>query len=99
MNVHTRDRGLLALFLFTDVGANDAPTELIVGSHLDVPRLLLPYGETGVFFADLAAELPASTFERQSLQFPVKFASESDLPPQPDTIPNCPGGCRTQICR
>ena len=38
VNVRSRGRGLLALFLFTDVGDDDAPTELIVGSHLDVPR-------------------------------------------------------------
>src|SRR5437773_3139901 len=40
VNVHSRYRGLLALFLFTDVGDDDAPTELIVGSHLDIPRVL-----------------------------------------------------------
>jgi hypothetical protein len=68
VNVHSRDRGLLALFLFTDVGNNDAPTELIVGSHLDVPRVLLPYGESGVFFAELVAGLPASTFERPRIR-------------------------------
>jgi Phytanoyl-CoA dioxygenase (PhyH) len=68
VNVHSRDRGLLALFLFTDVGDDDAPTELIVGSHLDVPRLLLPYGEPGVFFADPVGKLPASTFERPRIR-------------------------------
>src|SRR5215469_1737500 len=35
-NVYTRDRGLLALFLFTDVTEFDAPTRVVVGSHLDV---------------------------------------------------------------
>jgi len=64
VNVNSRGRGLLALFLFTDVGDDDAPTELIVGSHLDVPRVLLPFGDGGVFFGDVAARLPASTFER-----------------------------------
>jgi hypothetical protein len=64
VNVYSRDRGLLALFLFTDVGDDDAPTEVIVGSHLDVPRLLRPFGERGVFFGDVAARLPASTFDR-----------------------------------
>src|SRR2546426_10332823 len=63
-NVHSRYRGLLALFLFTDVGDDDAPTELIVGSHLDIPRVLAPYGEPGVFVGDAAEEIPASTFER-----------------------------------
>lgn len=64
LNVMSRGRGLLALFLFTDVGEDDAPTELILGSHLDVPRVLLPFGERGVYGGDVARRLPASTFER-----------------------------------
>ncbi|MFI5958932.1 phytanoyl-CoA dioxygenase [Cryptosporangium sp. NPDC051539] len=46
-NVRSRARGLLALFLFTDVGDDDAPTRLALGSHLAVPRLLADAGETG----------------------------------------------------
>jgi hypothetical protein len=64
VNVHSRGRGLLALFLFTDVGDTDAPTEILVGSHLDVPRVLAPYGAHGVFFGDVTGNLPASTFQR-----------------------------------
>ena len=64
VNVKSRARGLLALFLFTDVGEDDAPTELIVGSHLDVPRVLLSFGDRGVFHGDVAGRLPHSTFER-----------------------------------
>jgi len=64
LNVHSRYRGLLALFLFTEVDDDDAPTEIIVGSHLDIPRILAPYGEPGVFFGDAAEEIPASTFQR-----------------------------------
>jgi hypothetical protein len=63
-NVHSRRRGLLSLFLFTDVGEADAPTEILVGSHLDVPRVLAPFGERGVFFGDVVADLSASTFHR-----------------------------------
>jgi hypothetical protein len=40
-------RGLLALFLITDVGRDDAPTRLLCGSHLEVPRFLAPFGEAG----------------------------------------------------
>jgi len=40
-------RGLLALFLFTDVGMDHAPTRLVCGSHLYVPEFLAPYGEAG----------------------------------------------------
>jgi len=47
-NVRSRDRGLLALFLFSDVGPDDAPTRLIVGSHLFVPPILAPAGEDGM---------------------------------------------------
>lgn len=64
VNVHSRGRGLLALFLFTDVNEDDAPTEIIVGSHLDIPRVLAPHGERGVFFADATKGLSESTFQR-----------------------------------
>ena len=47
VNIHSRARGLLALFLFTDVGRHDAPTRLLCGSHLAVPQFLTPYGEAG----------------------------------------------------
>jgi hypothetical protein len=64
VNVHSRHRGLLALFLFTDVTDQDAPTELIAGSHLDVPQVLLPYGQAGVFFGEVAGKLAAATYQR-----------------------------------
>jgi hypothetical protein len=64
VNVRSRGRGLLALFLFTDVGHDDAPTELILGSHLDVPRVLAPHGERGVFFGEVVPRLSRSTFRR-----------------------------------
>lgn len=47
VNVRSRARGLLALFLFTDVGPDDAPTRLVCGSHLMVPGFLAPYGQEG----------------------------------------------------
>ena len=65
VNVRSKARGLLALFLFTDVGPDDAPTRLMCGSHLAVPRFLAPYGETGacadaVFWRPSALCLPAA---------------------------------------
>ena len=66
VNLRSKQRGLLVLFLFSDVGEHDAPTELKVGSHLDVPELLEPFGDTGVFFAAVAKDLPVHTFERSS---------------------------------
>jgi hypothetical protein len=46
-NVRSRARRLLALFLLTDVGPDDAPTRLVRGSHLTAARFLGPYGEAG----------------------------------------------------
>ena len=46
-NVRSRGRGLLALFLFGDVGPQDAPTRLVSGSHLYVPEFLAPFEEDG----------------------------------------------------
>ncbi len=47
VSIRSRARGLLALFLLTDVGPDDAPTRLMRGSHLYVPEFLAPYGEAG----------------------------------------------------
>jgi hypothetical protein len=63
-NVWSRGRALLALFLFTDIGERDAPTEIIVGSHLDVPRVLAAYGDRGIYGGDVPGQLPPSTFDR-----------------------------------
>jgi hypothetical protein len=57
VNVASRDRALLMLFLFSDVGEDDAPTRLRVGSHLEVARLLEPEGEAGLSFLELAGKL------------------------------------------
>jgi Phytanoyl-CoA dioxygenase (PhyH) len=48
VSIRSRGRGLLALYLFTDVGENDAPTRLRPGSHLDVPSLLAAAGDDGL---------------------------------------------------
>jgi hypothetical protein len=54
VNVHSRGRALLMLMLFSDVGADDAPTRARLGSHMSVARSLAPLGEAG-----------ASVFEMQ----------------------------------
>ncbi len=46
-NIVSRDRALLMLFLFSDVGESDAPTRIRVGSHRDVARFLAPFGDAG----------------------------------------------------
>lgn len=58
INVRSKGRGLLMLFLFSDVGQLDAPTRIRVGSHLDVAKMLQPAGEEGLSFMELAQRLP-----------------------------------------
>lgn len=48
VNIRSRGRALLLLMLFSDVGPDDSPTRIRVGSHLDVPRVLAPHGLGGV---------------------------------------------------
>lgn len=60
INVHSKGRALLMLFLFSDVGPDDAPTRIRAGSHLEVARLLAPAGERGLSFLELAQQLDGS---------------------------------------
>ncbi|HVY89387.1 MAG TPA: hypothetical protein VG942_10995 [Hyphomonadaceae bacterium] len=46
-NSASRDRLGLVLLLFTDVGLDDAPTRIRIGSHLPTARRLATYGEAG----------------------------------------------------
>jgi hypothetical protein len=55
VNVTSKGRALLMLFLFSDVGENDAPTRIRVASHLDIARRLAPAGENGLSLRELAA--------------------------------------------
>lgn len=57
INIHSKGRGLLMLFLFSDVEERDAPTLLKSGSHLDVAKILKPAGEKGLSFMELANRL------------------------------------------
>jgi hypothetical protein len=63
-NLRSRDRALLMLFLFTEVGEQDAPTRIRVGSHLDVPPVLARHGEAGASILALSGELDAATAHR-----------------------------------
>ena len=54
-NVASKGRALLLLVLLSDVGADDAPTRIRVGSHADVARRLAPAGEAGLSLGELAA--------------------------------------------
>ncbi|RFS15145.1 phytanoyl-CoA dioxygenase [Emticicia sp. C21] len=57
INIHSKGRALLMLFLFSDVGEKDAPTRIRVGSHLDVAKALEESGEKGLSFMELAIKL------------------------------------------
>ncbi|GAB2543854.1 phytanoyl-CoA dioxygenase family protein [Spirosoma aerophilum] len=57
INVRSKGRALLMLFLFSDVTELDAPTRIRIGSHKDVARLLNPAGEKGLSFIELADRL------------------------------------------
>lgn len=57
INLRSRGRALLMLFLFSDVDAETAPTRIKTGSHLDVPAFLRPAGERGMEFFDLCKTL------------------------------------------
>ncbi|MGW4604281.1 phytanoyl-CoA dioxygenase [Streptomyces sp. NPDC004532] len=60
-NLWSKDRALLMLFLFSEVGEEDAPTRIRVGSHLDVPPVLEPYGERGASFMELGPKVDAAS--------------------------------------
>jgi hypothetical protein len=55
LNIWSRQRALLVLMLYTDVGVHDAPTRVSVGSHADMARALVPFGEPGASFVDAVA--------------------------------------------
>ncbi|MGU3503190.1 phytanoyl-CoA dioxygenase [Mycobacterium sp. C31M] len=47
LSLRSKGRALLMLFLYSDVGPDDAPTEIRVGSHLAVPKVLAEYDSDG----------------------------------------------------
>ncbi|MER5514002.1 phytanoyl-CoA dioxygenase family protein [Streptomyces sp. NPDC002763] len=63
-NVWSRERALLMLFLFSEVTEADAPTRIRVGSHLDVPRILEPYGTEGATLRELGPLVAAASAHR-----------------------------------
>jgi hypothetical protein len=55
VNLESRGRSLLMLFLFTNIGEQDGPTRIRIGSHLRVPKLLKDAGDVGLPFMELSA--------------------------------------------
>ena len=64
VSLRSRGRGLLALYLFTDVGPDDAPTRLRPGSHLDVPPILAPGGDDGMPWLPAAQQAARASAHR-----------------------------------
>lgn len=64
VNIASRGRALLLLFLFSDVGEDDAPTRIRIGSHRDIARQLAPAGAAGLTLGELAADGFAGTAHR-----------------------------------
>jgi hypothetical protein len=60
-NISSKGRALLMLFLFSDVGEDDAPTRIRAGSHREIARQLAPAGEAGLSLRELAANGFAET--------------------------------------
>jgi hypothetical protein len=68
VNVRSEGRALLMLFLFSDVGPEDAPTRIRCGSHFDMAAVLLPAGEEGLPHSRIS--LPPRVHER-----PIAYAT------------------------
>lgn len=67
INLRSRGRALLMLFLFSDVGENDAPTRIRVGSHLRIPPLLRPAGEAGSSALELGPAAERATHQMREV--------------------------------
>jgi hypothetical protein len=64
VNAGSRDRGLLAIYLLTDVEPDGAPTRLRPGSHRDVPAILAPAGEEGMEWLPAAQQAARASARR-----------------------------------
>jgi hypothetical protein len=67
INVNSKGRALLMLFLFSDTGKKDAPTRVRVSSHLDIATRLAPAGEKGFSLKELAANGFAESASRREV--------------------------------
>lgn len=54
VNIKSKGRALLMLILYSDVSEADAPTIIYKGSHHQVARLLVNFGEAGLSFMEIA---------------------------------------------
>lgn len=72
VNLASRGRALLLLMLFSEVGHDDAPTRLRIGSQGPTARLLAPYGLEGVSMLKASTAAAAVTADH-----PVALATGS----------------------
>ena len=61
VNLRSKGRALLMLFLLSDVGEDEAPTRIRLGSHLRIPELLAPAGEDGLTSMELSLAAARAT--------------------------------------
>jgi hypothetical protein len=66
VTVRARGGGLLALFLFSDVDEDSAPTRLRVGSHLDSAQVLAAAGEKGLEWGEAARQAERASAHRST---------------------------------
>ncbi|MFL5789683.1 MAG: hypothetical protein ACJ748_16600 [Flavisolibacter sp.] len=67
INIFSKGRALLMLFLFSDVSEQDAPSIIRVGSHLDVAKMLEPKGANGLSFMELTERLQSLPKHEQAV--------------------------------
>ncbi|MGN6723020.1 MAG: phytanoyl-CoA dioxygenase family protein [Marmoricola sp.] len=65
VDVGSRGRALLMLFLFSEVGEADAPTRIRRGSHQDVPRFLVDAGDEGRDWMEVCGDVVAASADRE----------------------------------
>lgn len=81
LNLRSRGRALLMLFMFSDIGPDDAPTRVKVGSHLDVPLFLVAAGDRGMSFpAACAAMDAAGKLDSPDRKREPRFMAQPPLP-------------------
>jgi hypothetical protein len=64
VNYRSRARGLLCLYLFSDVDNDSAPTRIRVGSHRDAAAALRPYGDDGLSFMEVSQLVAEASTQR-----------------------------------
>ncbi len=78
VDVRSTGRGLVVFILLTDTGPDDAPTAMLPGSHLALPRVLEPHGDSGAGGNSVIAELDPAVLCRR-MAFATGHAGDAYL--------------------